>query len=193
MRQDETAAASGDGVHPSAASADVREPHTEGAIEVGYRVALCLTGRRDAAAALLEESFATAWRTRAAAGPMGFTAWLLRVLMTRFTAGARAGEALARGGAAAASIPAAAAKPAGDGSDASAIAEVLHSLPLDVRAVTTLYCVQQMTCTDVAWIAGMPPENVRAALARGRQLLCAALGRLPEHHGVERRARLAVA
>ncbi|MGZ5744513.1 MAG: RNA polymerase sigma factor [Burkholderiales bacterium] len=54
---------------------------------------------------------------------------------------------------------------------------LLQSLPSDLREVTVLSTIQEMTSADIAAVVGIPEGSVRTRLMRARQMLKQKLGR----------------
>jgi len=70
--------------------------------------------------------------------------------------------------------------------DAAQIADAIHALPDEFRAVATLYFVNQMSYEQIARVVDRPINTVRSRLHRGRKLLQQSLWELGRERGLVR-------
>lgn len=163
-----------------------------------YGAALYLTGDRDRADDVVQETFLRAYRFfhRFERGT-NCKAWLLTILHNTFRNSYRA--ALRERGNVDIDSPAAAveARLAADPADDPAaavlaglldeeIAAALASLPEEFRAAVVLVDLEEMTYEESARILGCPIGTVRSRLSRARRLLRAQLAAYAEARGYRR-------
>jgi RNA polymerase sigma-70 factor (ECF subfamily) len=135
-----------------------------GALGAAYQVALNLTGRRDAAEALVEEAAARAFPAFGALEPdADFRVWFLGILVDVF---------LSRyaGGAASAAEPGGRPMPL-DQLDPEGVVAAIHALPVEYRLPTALYFADHLRYEEIGSALRIPLGAVRARLHRGRRLL----------------------
>jgi RNA polymerase sigma-70 factor, ECF subfamily len=143
-----------------------------------YSAALCLTGNRSDAEALVQETFAKADASRQHRPERGLDAWLYGILADarrerrQVTIPEETGDSERRSGDQAAFIGLAPA-------DVAALQQLtcwkvrraLQELPEDLRFTVWLADVEALSCQDIASITGAPPATVRVRLRSGRREL----------------------
>ena len=170
-------------------------------LDRAFAVALRLTGNRDDAQDLVQDAAVQAFRAFDSYAPgTNFKAWFTRILVNRFLNIRRAqgrrpqtvsiDEAedfflfqqaqnrrlLAKGSDPAAALTAKL--------DRQLIADALLELPVEFRAVATLYLVEGASYEEIARMLEVPIGTVRSRLHRGRKLLQKALWELARERGV---------
>lgn len=173
---------------PAAAPADFESllaPVVDGA----YGMALRLTGNRDDAQDLVQESALLAFRGFHTFKPgTHFRAWFLRILVNCFYASRRKKrpeqslegmeeeapllhlyvQTYHNGMHGAGRDPAREVMDRIQGED---VARAMDSLPEDFRVVCTLYFMEDLSYQEIAGVVGVPVGTVRSRLHRGRKLL----------------------
>jgi RNA polymerase sigma-70 factor (ECF subfamily) len=173
---------------PAAAPADF-ESLLAPIVDRAYGMALRLTGNRDDAQDLVQESALLAFRGFHTFRPgTNFRAWFLRILVNCFYASARRRRPeVSLDGAAeqapllhlfiqsrAAGMHGAGRDPAHEVLDriaADDVARAVDSLPEEFRVVCTLYFMEDLSYQEIADVVGVPVGTVRSRLHRGRKLL----------------------
>ncbi|HTS77265.1 MAG TPA: sigma-70 family RNA polymerase sigma factor [Bryobacteraceae bacterium] len=142
----------------------VAMPHTPSLLRVARRL--------DAALAedLVQETMLLAWRSFHQFRPgSNARAWLFRIMFNGFYARGRRN----RGAVAMTPIHEIAASPAAQ--ERAEVAEALHSLSGEHRAVLMLGVVEGFTCLEMSGILGIPLGTVMSRLSRAREALRAKL------------------
>lgn len=149
---------------------------------VGHVHGLCLrlTGRRDAAEDLAQDTFVAAWRALDRfEARSGFSTWLHRIAVNRMLDRRRGPD----GRYAAATVPAEAApEPAAEDTSAPIDLErAVAALPAGARDVLVLVGIYGYTHEQAAAMLGIAAGTCKAQLHRARALLSARLGQDGEH------------
>lgn len=156
------------------------------------RYALALTGNRDAADDLTQDTLERAWRKRALWQPgTDLRAWLFSVMHNVWVNGVRAARAtlpLDTDGAAAATAttPATAAE---GGIVLAELQRALLQLPDEQRAVLLLVGLEQLSYAEAAAVLDVPIGTVMSRLARAREHLRQLLAQEPRSPGALRRVK----
>jgi RNA polymerase sigma-70 factor, ECF subfamily len=133
-----------------------------------YRYLLCLTGSREAAEDLTQETFVQAWRSLDLfEGRASLRAWLHRIARREFL------QAL-RGQRPEISLEAVAevAEPrAAELAEAVEMRAVLRKLPLEEREIVALHYLEGYRCEEIAGIVGLPVGTVKYRLSEARARL----------------------
>lgn len=140
------------------------------------RYAQALTGQREAADDLIQDTLERAWRKRALWQPgSDLRAWLFTVMHNVHVNRARAArptESLDENGAAAATVAAlVSAQSAESGVVLSELRVALMRLSEEQRQVILLIGLEQMSYVEAAGVLGVPIGTVMSRLARGREQL----------------------
>lgn len=145
------------------------------------RYARALTGSREAADDLTQDTLEHAWRKRAAYQPHGsLRAWLFTVMHHRFVNGLRTPTHAPH-----APVDAAADDTAAPSADGAAehrvvvgeLQAALLALPADQRETVLLVGLEQLSYAEAAAVLGVPIGTVMSRLSRGREALRRALER----------------
>lgn len=121
-------------------------------LDVGYRLAYCLTGSQVEAAELVEEAAVQASRQRdTGSAGVPFPAWFLGLLTQEFYS---SGYAVSAG--------------LEDWHPDPADGPSLEFLPVGERVVNALHMVGELTYQEIATVLDLPRSAVRARLHRGR-------------------------
>lgn len=140
------------------------------------RYAQALTGQREAADDLIQDTLERAWRKRALWQPgTDLRAWLFTVMhnvhVNRVRT-ARPLESLDEGGDGAAAVAAQmSSQPAESGVVLSELRAALMRLPEEQRQVILLVGLEQMSYVEAAGVLAVPIGTVMSRLARGREQL----------------------
>src|SRR3954447_13675970 len=138
-----------------------------------YRYLLYLTGRREAAEDLTQETFVQAWRRLEAFDHRApLKPWLHRIAHREFLQALRSQHAEAS----LEEIPEIAAPHAGDATGEVELRAVMARLSLDARQVIVLHYLEGYSYQEIAWIMGAPVSTVKFRLAAARAGLLRELG-----------------
>jgi RNA polymerase sigma-70 factor, ECF subfamily len=140
------------------------------------RYALALTGNREAADDLTQDTLERAWRKRALWQPgTDLRAWLFTVMHNVYVNGvrsARATESLDEEGPAAEAVHALQTGSVAEGDIVvSELRTALASLAAEQREVVLLVGLEQMSYADAATVLAVPIGTVMSRLSRGRERL----------------------
>ncbi len=180
---------------------DAFEAELQPILDKAYAVAYRLAGNRDDAQDLVQDAAIQAFRAFASyQSGTNFKAWFTRILVNRFLNLRRSAERRPQ----TVSIDEAEdfflfqqaknRKMLGRGSDPAAaltakidrelIAQALLDLPVEFRAVATLYFIEDYSYEEIARILEVPIGTVRSRLHRGRKILQKALWDLARERNV---------
>ncbi len=180
---------------------DAFEAELQPILDKAYAVAYRLAGNRDDAQDLVQDAAIQAFRAfNSYQSGTNFKAWFTRILVNRFLNVKRAAERrpqtvsideaedfflyqqaknrkmLSRGSDPAAALTAKI--------DRELIADALLDLPIEFRAVATLYLIEDYSYEEIARILDVPIGTVRSRLHRGRKILQKSLWNLARERGV---------
>lgn len=157
------------------------------------RYALALTGHRDAADDLTQDTLERAWRKRALWQPgTDLRAWLFSVMHNVWVNGVRGArptvslEADDAGAVASEATPASAAE---GGIVLAELQRALLQLPDEQRAVLLLVGLEQLSYAETAAALDVPIGTVMSRLARAREHLRQRLGQEPRTQAALRRVK----
>jgi len=158
------------------------------------RYALALTGNRDAADDLTQDTLERAWRKRALWQPgTDLRAWLFSVMHNVWVNGVRAARPAVSldddAAAASAALAAAAPQSAEGGIVLAELQQALLRLPEEQRAVLLLIGLEQLSYAEAAAVLAVPIGTVMSRLARGREQLRRLLAQEPHAPGPLRRVK----
>ena len=138
-----------------------------------YRYLFYLTGRREAAEDLTQETFVQAWRRLETFDNRGsLRPWLHRIAHREFLQALRSRHAEA----ALEELPQALAPHAGDPAEAAELRAVMTRLPLEEREVLVLHYLEGYRYQEIARIVGVPVTTVNYRLLEARARLRRELG-----------------
>ncbi len=148
------------------------------------RYALALTGNRDTADDLIQDTLERAWRKRALWQPgSDLRAWLFTVMHNVYVNGVRSArpiESLHDDEIAAAAVSAPGAASAETGVVLSELRTALARLSDDYRQVVLLVGLEQMSYAEAAAVLGVPIGTIMSRLSRGREQLRLLLANEPQ-------------